>query len=118
MLPLGIELATPCLPACSSNHSAIGTVNDMVLKLWKYFYATIQQYFCVLCKGYIDVTGGSSPQPSSLLRPATLVQIQGSTFNTGNKYECAKVNNLLWKQSADIYKYLHMPDCDKIIPNT
>ena len=57
-----------------------------------------------------DVTGGSSPQPQSLLRPATLVQIQGSTFNTGNKYECAKVNNLLWKHSADIYNYLHMPD--------
>ena len=43
----------------------------------------------------VCVTGGSSPQPLSLLRPATLVQIQGSTFNTGNKYECAKVNNLL-----------------------
>ena len=44
---------------------------------------------------HVSVTGGSSPQPLSLLRPATLVQIQGSTFNTGNKYEYAKFNNLL-----------------------
>ena len=46
-------------------------------------------------RSFASVTGGSSPQPLSLLRQATLVQIQGSTFNTGNKYECAKVNNLL-----------------------
>ena len=25
--------ATPCFPACPSNHSAIGVVDDMVLKL-------------------------------------------------------------------------------------
>ena len=33
MPPPGIEPAKPCLPACTSNHSAIGTVNDMLLKL-------------------------------------------------------------------------------------
>ena len=58
-----------------------------------------QLTFCIslshVCAFISCVTGGSSPQPLSLLRPATLVQIQGSTFNTGNKYEYAKVNNLL-----------------------
>ena len=40
----GIEPATPCFPACRSNHSTIGTVNDMLLKLLHFFYATINQY--------------------------------------------------------------------------
>ena len=34
----GIEPATPCFPACRSNHSARGTVNDMLLKLLHYFF--------------------------------------------------------------------------------
>ena len=38
-----------------SNYSAIGTVNNMLLKLLQYFlYDTIMQELCVVCKGYIE----------------------------------------------------------------
>ena len=53
------------------------------------------------------VTGRSSPQPLSLLRPATLVQFQGSTFNTGNKYKYAKVDNLVWNK-VQIYTTIYI----------
>ena len=43
MPPPGIEPATPCLPAKLSNRSAIGTVDDRLLKLLEYFF-TIRYY--------------------------------------------------------------------------
>ena len=34
----GFEQATTCFPACRSNHSAIGAVNDMLLNLLQHFF--------------------------------------------------------------------------------
>ena len=34
----GIQSATPCFPACRFNHSAIQTVNGMLLKLLHYIF--------------------------------------------------------------------------------
>ena len=39
----GIEPATPCFPACHSNHSAIGRDIDMLLELLQYFL--IKRYY-------------------------------------------------------------------------
>ena len=57
MPPPGIEPATPCFPACHSNHSAIGRDIDMLLELLQYFL--IKQYYknyhkCIVCKGYVE----------------------------------------------------------------
>ena len=50
-MPLpGIEPAIPCFPACPSNQSAIGAVDDMWIKLLQYLF-TILQELCVMCKG-------------------------------------------------------------------
>ena len=51
-LPPGIEPATSYFPARRSNHSAIETVNDLLLKLLP-FYATINQHVWQ-CKYEID----------------------------------------------------------------
>ena len=56
MPPPGIEPATPCFSACPSNHSAIGAVDDMRIKLLQYFF-TLRYYknSSVWCaKGYIE----------------------------------------------------------------
>ena len=50
MPPPGIEPATPCFPACHSNHSAIGRDIDMLLELDQ----TILQELCIVCKGYLE----------------------------------------------------------------
>ena len=51
----GIEPATDCFPACPSNHLAIRRDIDMLLKLLQYFfYQTILQELCIVCKGYIE----------------------------------------------------------------
>ena len=50
MPPPGIEPATPCYPACPSNHSAIGVVDDMNKTFTVLIYATIQQKLRVVCK--------------------------------------------------------------------
>ena len=55
MSPPGIKPVTLCFPAFHSNHSAIGTVNDMLLKLLQYFfYETIPQELCAVSKEYIE----------------------------------------------------------------
>ena len=46
MPPPGIEPATPCFPAYRSNHSAIGTVNDMLLKLKHSFFTLLSINTC------------------------------------------------------------------------
>ena len=43
MPPPGIEPATPCFPACHSNHSAIGRDINMLLELLQ--YSLIKQYY-------------------------------------------------------------------------
>ena len=48
MPPPGIEPATPCFPACPSNHSAIGRDIDMLLELLQYFL--IKRYY----KNYVS----------------------------------------------------------------
>ena len=48
MPPPGIEPATPCFPACPSNHSAIGRDIDMFLELLQYFL--IKRYY----KNYVS----------------------------------------------------------------
>ena len=48
MPPPGIEPATPCFPACHSNHSAIGRDIDMLLELLQYFL--IKRYY----KNYVS----------------------------------------------------------------
>ena len=54
MPPPGIEPATPCIPACPSNHSAIGRDIDMLLELLQYFFEeTILQELCIVYKRYI-----------------------------------------------------------------
>ena len=55
MPPPGIEPATPCFLACHSNHSAIGSVINILLELLQYFfYQTILQELCIVCKGYVE----------------------------------------------------------------
>ena len=57
MPPPGIEPATPCFPACPSNHSAIGRDINLLLELLQYivlFYQPILQELCIVCKGYIE----------------------------------------------------------------
>ena len=55
MPPPGIEPATPSFLACPSNHSAIGRDIDMLLELLQYFfYQTVLQELCIVCKGYIE----------------------------------------------------------------
>ena len=54
MPPPGIEPATPCIPACPSNHSAIGRDIKMLLELLQYFEETTIQEQCSVCKGYIE----------------------------------------------------------------
>ena len=48
MPPPGIEPATPCFPACHSNHSAIGRDIVMLLELFQYFL--IKRYY----KNYVS----------------------------------------------------------------
>ena len=38
MPPLGIKPATPCFPACPSNHSAIGVIEDLRIKILQYLF--------------------------------------------------------------------------------
>ena len=47
MSPPGIEQASPCFPACLSNHSAIGTVNDMLLSFLHYVFTLPSLNTCV-----------------------------------------------------------------------
>ena len=50
----GIRTSDPSL-SWNSNHSTIGTDNNLILKLMQYFlFDTILQEFCVVCKGYIE----------------------------------------------------------------
>ena len=42
--PPGIEPATPCFLVWRSNHSAIGTVNDKLLKLLHYYFLRYYQW--------------------------------------------------------------------------
>ena len=54
MPPPGIEPATPCFPACPSNHPAIAAVDDcddVNKTLTVLIYARILQELCVVCKG-------------------------------------------------------------------
>ena len=45
-----IEQATPCFSECRSNHLAIGTVENILLKLFHYlFYIIINQYVWQAC---------------------------------------------------------------------
>ena len=37
----GIKPTTPCFPVCRSNHSAIGTFNDILLKLLQYVFTLL-----------------------------------------------------------------------------
>ena len=46
MPPPGFEPAIPCFPACCSNHSAIGAVNDMLLKLLQYLLTLLSINTC------------------------------------------------------------------------
>ena len=52
MPPPEIEPATPCIPTCLSNHSAIGRDINMLLELLQYFEETILQEHCIVCKGW------------------------------------------------------------------
>ena len=55
MPPPGIEPATPCFPACPSNHSAIGRDIDMLLELLQNFL--IKRYYknyVSRAKGYVE----------------------------------------------------------------
>ena len=55
MPPPRIELATPCFPACPSNHSAIGRDIDHVVRtLTVLCEDTILQELCIVGKGYIE----------------------------------------------------------------
>ena len=55
MPPPGMEPATPCFPACPSNHSAIGAVDNMGIKLLQYLFTLRYHKKYVWCtKGYIE----------------------------------------------------------------
>ena len=55
MPPPGIEPATPCIPACPSNLSAIGKdIKHVVRTFTVLFEETILQELCIVCKGYIE----------------------------------------------------------------
>ena len=57
MPPPGIEPATPCFQTRRSSHSAIETVNDMLLKFFTTFYANINnQHVCYSCTKLIFVS--------------------------------------------------------------
>ena len=49
MPPSGIEPATPCFPACHSNHSAIGRDIDILLELLQYLLIKRHYKNNVLC---------------------------------------------------------------------
>ena len=54
MPPPGFEPATPCIPTCPSNHSAIARDIDMLLELLQYFL--MERYYknYVSCARYIE----------------------------------------------------------------
>ena len=54
MPPPGIEPATPCFPACPSNHSAIGRDIDMLLELLQYFLIKRDYKNYVSCAKHIQ----------------------------------------------------------------
>ena len=51
----GNQTVTPCFPACPSNHSAIGAVDDLWLKFLQYLF-TLRYYKNSMksAKGYIE----------------------------------------------------------------
>ena len=56
MPPPGIETGTPCFPACLSNHSAIGAVDDILKKTFTtLIYPTILQELLWCAKGNMKI---------------------------------------------------------------
>ena len=55
MPPPGIEPATPCVPACPSNYSAIVVVDNMLSKLLQFLFTIRYSKKSVwFAKGYIE----------------------------------------------------------------
>ena len=55
MPPPGIEPATPCIPACPSNHSAIRERYRHVVRTFTvHFEETMLQELRIVCKGYTE----------------------------------------------------------------